>query len=840
MQDLPNLSKQHLHWNKITIILLISLSIFTSCSLPSIPSSNTQTPIPTAISTLPPQETLVTFRLTIGQPLPPGESLLLTLLDEVSGLALNPRSYVMVAEDATHYTVIIPFKIGAIIKYRYTRQGTSNIQEHLFDGSPVRYRLYHVEGPGIVEDIVCRWTDTQYAGATGRIAGQITDLASGEPIPNILISAGGSQAFTRADGSYLLEGLPPGTHNLVSFAIDGMYFSYQQGATVAADSTTPASFSLTRTKLIPIVFVVSVPETTPEEAPLRMAGSLFQLGNTFADLSGGVSSIASRMPTLSRLPDGNYAVTLNLPVGAYLEYKYTLGDGLWNAEHSGDGSLMIRSLIVPDTTLQITDTVANWGTQQIAPIRFDITVPSYTPTDDGVSIQINPGFGWLHPLPMWQTLDTQGRSIWRFILISPLDVLETIQYRICRADQCGIADDVTTQGTNPVGHLVNTGILPQTILYTVTNWAWFPSAAQQASIPNVQIIPHGADFIAGISLDPSYHPSWGANIGNGINMVNDLGANWLIVSPTWTYTHNLPIVFEILPSQDIMWPDLTNAISQANTLGLDVGLFPYPHFPVNPDQWWQEAARDFPWWVSWFDHYAQFILHHADISNQFGVDALILGGDWLAPALPSGKLSDSTASGVPEDAEYRWRTLIEQIRDRYQGTLIWSLSYPSGLDNPPSFIEDFDKIMIQWSAPLSSSNNPSVSEMHNETSRLLDQDILPFVQTFQKPIILGLEYPSADGSSTGCISINTSECIAADIFSTNFSGTYEADLDLQEQADIYNAIFLAVNDREWISGVISMGYYPPVPMQNPSLSVYSKPAAGVLWYWFPRLLGNNP
>jgi hypothetical protein len=63
-------------------------------------------------------------------------------------------------------------------------------------------------------------------------------------------------------------------------------------------------------------------------------------------------------------------------------------------------------------------------------------------------------------------------------------------------------------------------------------------------------------------------------------------------------------------------------------------------------------------------------------------------------------------------------------------------------------------------------------------------------------------------------------------------------MNLQEQADAYNAILQAVNDRLWISGVITRGYYPPVTLLDKSYSVRGKPAAGVLFYWFPKLLGK--
>jgi len=60
-------------------------------------------------------------------------------------------------------------------------------------------------------------------------------------------------------------------------------------------------------------------------------------------------------------------------------------------------------------------------------------------------------------------------------------------------------------------------------------------------------------------------------------------------------------------------------------------------------------------------------------------------------------------------------------------------------------------------------------------------------------------------------------------------------LDLQAQVDIYNALMVVVNQDNWISGFISRGFFPPVAIQDKSISVHGKPAFDVLWYWFSRL-----
>ena len=98
--------------------------------------------------------------------------------------------------------------------------------------------------------------------------------------------------------------------------------------------------------------------------------------------------------------------------------------------------------------------------------------------------------------------------------------------------------------------------------------------------------------------------------------------------------------------------------------------------------------------------------------------------------------------------------------------------------------------------------------MQAAATRLLDNVVKPLKQQFNKPIVIGVAYPSASN--------------------------------LQEQALAYQSILLALNGSEWIAGFISRGYFPPAALQDESTSVHGKPASDVLKYWFPRLLGISP
>lgn len=816
----------------ILLIVILSLPALTGC-LPDDRAG--QNPDESALpdAALMPKAQ-VTFEVELPEPLGSGESLYLTVLDEVTGLAFNSAGYIMEAVDATHFTVDLPFVLNSVVKYRYTRKNGAMIQEHTTGGRAVRYRLLYVDGPGIIKDKISRWTDTEYRGSTGRISGRIVDSDTGQAIPNILITASGAHTLTASDGSYLLEGLPPGLHNLVAYSLDGTYRPYQQGATVAAGSNTPADLQLKPLPLVNVTFTVEVPSNTPLGVPVRLAGNLFQLGNSFADNTGGVSTIAARMPVLTFDGERSYSIALNLPAGADIRYKYTLGDGLWNAEHTSQGSFKVRHLIVPDEPVEIFDTVETWSDGKTAPITFDITVPPETRKEDYVSIQLKPAFAWTEPIPMW---GIPADNRWVYVLYSPLNTLGSISYRYCRNGQCGSADDMRTAGLNVNGMSVKTSRQSEKIDDTVERWLWLGEAAGPTTVPNVTIQIREPGFTAGIEFQPGYHPSWHSRFPQALLDAKDMNANLLVLSPTWTFTRANPPVLELDTQHDIPWSDLREEILLARGQELDVALFPVPNFPGSSDDWWSSAARDFAWWNAWFDRYRTFLIHHADLAEQADVKLLVIGGSSIAPALPGGTLKIGSPSGVPEDASAGWRSLIAEVREHFSGEIVFALPFSKGFFEPPEFLDAVDQIYILWSGAISDRTGKSAEEMAIEAGKLLDEELLPFVEDTGKPVVLGIGYPSARGAVTGCIAGQPRGCVPFESLSRPNPDLDYVELDLREQADAYSAMLLAVNERDWISGVVSRGYYPPAALQDKSLSVHGKPARDALWYWFTQYLG---
>jgi len=832
MKAHPVLPRQFLLF--ITILALVSQACAISLiewPFPTTPGAGA-TPAPTGPTATPAPRAEVTFTVRLPEPLLPNEVLAISVLDEVTGLALNPVDYQMTPLDTVTYTTKLTIPDQSVIRYRYIRRGASRVTEDTNLDGNIRYRLFYVSGPTQITDTVNSWTDKPVNTLSGNIVGTVVNADSGAPIPDIMVTAGGAQYQTDSAGRFQIMGLRSGTHNLVAYAMDAMYQTFQQGATVADSQSTPVQIRLKPAPLVNVIFAVSVPPTTQPGVPIRLAGNLLQLGNTFSDLRGGLSTVADRMPVLTPLPDGRYSVSLFLPAGADVQYKYTMGDGFWNAEFTPAGQYVTRRILVPPQNTMIEDAVQSWQAGPNAPILFEVTVPANTPAGDVIYIQFNP-YGWTHPIPMWN----RGGNRWAYKLYGPLNIIGSFGYRYCRNAQCDSADDSQTPGPNIHGRNVSPTITPQDIIESVNQWAW-PLNAASATLVASNIPSRGAGFMAGIEYQSYYDPSTPAFNTSALQNIQGLGANWVIYTPSWTYKRINPIIFTEQPGKDAFWLDTITAVSQARTLNLNVALFPQPRFDISANDFWKAAPRDGAWWNNWFEQYRAFTIHFADQATLSGAQALIIGGDWILPALPSGLLADGTQSGVPADAEARWKAIIAEVRQHFRGNLLFAVPYNTVDFVPPvNILKDTDGVYLLWFAKLSASTPPNKGDMITETGNLLDQNIAPVQVQVNKPFIIALSYPSSSNSATGCIPNGSGACLDWASLNRPNADISTVNLDLQQQVDIYDAIFTAMNTRSWVSGFVSRGYFEPVELQDKSASIHGKPADDLLWYWFPRLLG---
>ena len=813
----------HSRFRQVSFWLLILLAL-TGCNFPTPTPPAAQVPAGIASTGTPMPPATVTFRVQVP---PTNDQIVLAILDEVTGLNINPRRHTMEKIAAGVYQAQISAPRGTVLKYRYERHPAAGADgavafETQTKGAVVRYRLLRVDGNMTNNDRLTRWNDTLYKGDTGRIQGTVTDT-QGNPLADVLVTAAGAQTYTLANGFYLLPDIPVGEHTLVAYTIDGSHQVFQQRALVAANAATPADVVMETAKLVPVQFTVSVPQNTIPGAPVRLAGNLYGLGNTYADLGGSLSTLASRMPALTPAGEGRYTLTLQLPAGADIHYKYTLGDGFWNAEHNEAGNFVTRHFIVPAEGAQITDEVFSWHSGANAAVWFETTVPDDTLPTDVVDLQLNPAV-WTPPLPMWPV----GEHRWGYLLISPTNLTDDIAYRFCRGEDClaareAPAEDRTFRFSTEAQELK-----------TTTAWQWWQPQAGGSPAKPPEIQPRESAPWAGFALMPAYHPAWQPYMGRVLAEIRTTPAQWVVFTPTWTVSETDLPVWMPQPGLDPLVADMTDMAAAAHTNGLNIALFPLARFPEGQDAWWGNDTHDFAWWVSWFDRYTAFTVHTAVLAQNTHAGALILGGAWVQPAILGNPLPNGAPSGVPADAEQRWRDIIAEARSRYHGAIYWALPLEA-LDAPPPFLDAVDGLYILWSPDLGA----DPKQWAETTASLLDDKLKPVAEQFHKPVVLAVSYPSAQGARGGCVPADTGCLPQETLFpQTESARTITVDLDTQQAA--YAVLLDAVNTRPWINGIISADFYPPTRLQGPSASVHGKPAADLLSWWFQALLTPAP
>ena len=268
-------------------------------------------------------------------------------------------------------------------------------------------------------------------------------------------------------------------------------------------------------------------------------------------------------------------------------------------------------------------------------------------------------------------------------------------------------------------------------------------------------------------------------------------------------------------------------IQACKAQGLKVML--EPQVCCNSPPWEQTFGET--WYQAWFDQYEAFLLYHAQIAADEGVDSIVL--DWQGvnvSALPS------SPNALPW-FEQRWRDLMTKVRNVYGGTIGYSIhvghafdeSYPVGsLPKLQPILDLFDFLGVAIWAGLAGSNEDTQEQINARVTTLFDSVLKPIYDDTGLPLILSsVAYGSYDGAARSKLGVYEVGLVAW--FPEQDS---EFVNDPIEQAVVYQAIMQAVADRPYITGVFPFGYpYLALPVST-DYGIRGKPAEQVLSAWY--------
>jgi hypothetical protein len=181
---------------------------------------------------------------------------------------------------------------------------------------------------------------------------------------------------------------------------------------------------------VSVTFNVTVPESTPSDAIVYIAGSL-------SGFDGGLPDWDPSGVALTKVGDFDWTITLTGPDPMTVQYKFTLGS--WDYVETGASCEDIpnRQSAVTYGTQTVSDTVLNWNgippCSGTVSVTFNVTVPGNTPTDATVYIAGNLS-GFDGGLPDWDpggvALTKVGDFDWTITLTGPDPVLVQYKYTL--------------------------------------------------------------------------------------------------------------------------------------------------------------------------------------------------------------------------------------------------------------------------------------------------------------------------------------------------------------------------------------------------------------------------
>ncbi|MFH0846567.1 MAG: hypothetical protein V1894_00715 [Chloroflexota bacterium] len=221
---------------------------------------------------------------------------------------------------------------------------------------------------------------------------------------------------------------------------------------------------------------------------------------------------------------------------------------------------------------------------------------------------------------------------------------------------------------------------------------------------------------------------------------------------------------------------LRHVTDLAHSLGMRVLLQPQVMLSNDPTHDHVEIGKGLATaeeWQAWFASYREFINHYASFAEEAGVDMLYIGAEL----------------GGVTDWEDDWRRIIKEVRERYNGPISYDglgWGFPVSECKRIRWWDAVDYIAVDFWYSLTDKNDPTVAELKDgwiRTGYLADLEDLS--KKFNKPVIISeIGYDSLDGTAK------------------DFAAAHkEASVDLQEQADCYQAALEVLWGKPWLKGI---------------------------------------
>ncbi len=678
--------------------------------------------------------------------------------------------------------------------------------------------LYVAPDTKIVEDTVVRWEDISQEVARevarGKVKGKVVDKITGEPLMDITVSIAGVHFATDYKGEFEWKDIPLGKQIVTISTETGKYKYASKEIEIKRNEVAEANFELELAKKTKVTFNVKVPDYTPDFAKVRISGNIYQLGAVWWYRNLLFNS-PLRYVEMEKSGENIYSLTLDLYEGTYLEYSYHLGKVGVNGPVDSYGTITSQKpFVVKREETVIDDKISRWsrtissqGVFNISPtaVTLYVETPESTPTDEAILVgggcsgphtamyQLSP-HRWA--LPLFDHSYGGSHRYLRGIAAPPVGMEEIDKEDICK----------NREGPSPRdfdGDWI-------TLNDTIKAWRW------DAEVPDYSfsVVPvKKREFFGAVDLLDFYDPDFITLYWSTFNHLEKKGIKWVAIPTNWQYSQLEPLP-ELEPRGiklnflGIPTEDLRKIVREAHKRGFKVVLYMGTVSENTLGNIFNRNSNE--WYEQWFKEEEKFMLYHAKIAEELGVEMVVL---------PRTSILSFEDESYKETFNKKMKDLIKKFKQEYSG-LITSEEDTYTLAEKYNFFTEMDYLGVLFDHGLDLPDDASVEEIEEKFAALLDERYKPISEQYGKPFIFTqVHYPSvSDALSKGGAAAN---------LASNEPDNDSIKLDLELQARIYEGLFRTIAKREWVVGVFPFSYNLINQPGTKSFDIRGKPAEEV-------------
>ncbi len=259
------------------------------------------------------------------------------------------------------------------------------------------------------------------------------------------------------------------------------------------------------------------------------------------------------------------------------------------------------------------------------------------------------------------------------------------------------------------------------------------------------------------------------NSAKSMERLVPLGVEWVCLVSTWFQdrcesTKIYPLKEKTPSDESILF-----AIEKLHDLNLKVMLKPHLDVIESGGKWRGEIGCDNPAdWQAWFSSYTDFILHYARMAEQKNVQMFCIG-------------TELTNATISQPA--LWRDLIRKVREIYAGQITYAANWYEGYDYI-TFWDALDYAGVDAYFPLVGPAEPTKEQLVQ-----IWKDWLEMLKVWQKQIDKPVIFTEIGYKSS------------AEANDEPWKHLPAGRVDLQLQADCYEALLETFYDEPWFYGI---------------------------------------